>query len=309
LRRRPPQRSMRVLIAEDDFASRILLDAVLVKWGYEVVPARDGEEAWQILDSETAPPIAILDWMMPKLSGVDLCERVRAQPRELVPYILMLTARAQKDDVTFGLDSGADDYLIKPFDMSELGARLRVARRAIALQRELLDARKAVQYQALHDLSTGALNRGTILGKLSEMLGVHPRLTAMLVAVDGHKGLQEREGADSAESVVRGVVQRLRAEAPDAHIGRYCSDELLVVLPGVASDEAIALAERVKREVASPHFSLATGVPGPIGMSAGIVEWDGSASLELLLCYADSALYAARAVGNTVEAFDFQVSA
>src|SRR6478609_7247123 len=79
---------MRILIAEDDFASRILLEAVLVKWGYEVVAANDGELAWSILQSETAPPIAFVDWMMPKLSGVDLCTRIRGQARELVPYIL-----------------------------------------------------------------------------------------------------------------------------------------------------------------------------------------------------------------------------
>src|SRR6478736_8594110 len=116
---------MRILIAEDDFASRILLQAVLLKWGYEVVPANDGEVAWSILQTETAPPIAIIDWMMPMMSGVDLCARVRGQSRELVPYILMLTAKGQKEDISVGLDSGADDYLVKPFDLSELGARLR----------------------------------------------------------------------------------------------------------------------------------------------------------------------------------------
>jgi two-component system, cell cycle response regulator len=300
---------MRVLIAEDDFASRILLDAVLLKWGYEVVPANDGEAALQILQGETAPPIAILDWMMPKLSGVDVCQLARRQTRELVPYILMLTAKGQKTDISQGLDAGADDYLVKPFDLVELGARLRVARRAIALQSALLDSQRTVRYQALHDVSTGALNRGAILTALAESLQPGARVTVTLYAINEHKARQEHEGVPSAEAAVRGVVQRLRACLPDARIGRYGPDELLVVETGKDDAEALAVATRVRAEVGNHLFARDHGAVAPIGLSAGVVTWDAQASLELLLCYADAALYAARSagVGAGVEVFELAV--
>jgi two-component system, cell cycle response regulator len=299
---------MRVLIAEDDFASRILLDAVLLKWGYEVVPANDGEAALQILQGETAPPIAILDWMMPKLSGLDVCQLARQQSRELVPYILMLTAKGHKEDISCGLDAGADDYLVKPFDLVELGARLRVARRAIALQSALLDSQRTVRYQALHDVSTGALNRGGILTALSDSMRPGERVTVTLYCINEHKARQEREGVPSAEAAVRGVVQRLRTALPDALIGRYGADELLVVQSGKEDAEVADAAARVRAEVAAPPFARLHGALAPIEVSAGVVAWDAQASLELLLCYADAALYAARAASSGIELFELALS-
>lgn len=299
--------AMRILIAEDDFASRILLEAVLVKWGYEVIAATDGQQAWELLKAETAPPIAILDWMMPKVSGLELCQLARAQTRELVPYILMLTAKGQKSDISSGLDAGADDYLVKPFDLVELGARLRVARRAIELQRELVDARKAVQYQMVHDVPTGALNRGAILAALAGKLSAGRPVIAAIVAVDNHKQLQEAEGAETAEAAVRGVVQLLRAHAPDAEIGRYGSDELLVLLDGSTLTDASALMEGIREQVCSEDFHAGIGVVRKLTASIGLAEWDRQASLELLLCYADTALYAARSSGNAVDVFGFQL--
>jgi len=298
---------MQILIAEDDFASRILLEAVLVKWGYGVTTADDGEAAWDVLREDNAPAIAIVDWMMPKLSGVELCRRVREQHRELVPYILMLTAKGQKADVTFGLDAGADDYLVKPFDLSELGARMRVAKRSIGLQRELIEARKAAHYQAVHDVSTGALNRGSALSQLSEMLGSATPLSIALAAVGNHKQLQERDGAQAAEAVVRAVVQRWRALAPTAMLGRYGPSELLVTLPSGAAADLAELAAQVRADVGTNAFRMSSGVRSPVAFAAGVAEWDGSASLELLLCYADTALYAAQPGG--VEIFDLKVSA
>src|ERR1700761_6454846 len=179
--------STRILIAEDDFASRILLEGVLTKWGYEVVVVEDGESAWKVLDSESGPPIAILDWMMPKLSGIDLCQRVRNRAFEVSPYIVMLTARGEKADIGAGLDAGADDYLTKPFDLTELSARLRVAHRSITQQRELVDAKRQASFQALHDASTGALNRGAVLSRISENMQPGGSFVVGLFLVDEHK--------------------------------------------------------------------------------------------------------------------------
>ena len=295
---------MRILIAEDDFTSRMLLDAVLVKLSYEVVAANDGETAAAVLEADDAPLIAIVDWMMPKLSGVELCRRVRAQKRELEPYILMLTARGQKCDVAEGLDAGADDYLVKPFDLTELSARLRVARRSVEQQQALLESRQAVQYQTEHDVSTGALNRATVLQALEERLSAAQPFSILLVALDRHKQLQQSEGAEAAEAAVRGLARELRAKLPEeALIGRYGVDELLVILPGAALATAVELAERGRAAVAEPLLRQRVGVDAELTASFGVAEWDGQGASELLLCYADTALYAARAAGNAVDVF------
>ena len=295
------------MIAEDDFASRILLEAILEKWGYEVVVANDGAEAWRILEADNAPSIAVLDWMMPHMSGVELCARVRSRDHDLAPYIVMLTAKGEKSDVSAGLDAGADDYLVKPFDFVELGARLRVAKRAIALQRDLIESRKAVQYQALHDVSTGALNRGAILNQLSDVLTQNRRATVGLLAVDEHKQILQHDGAESAEAAVQALVHALRAACPLAIIGRYCADELLCIWPEL---EVEAVAERV---AASRRALEATALARPAAsgklptFSCGLTPTLDSSSMEMLLCYADTALYAARALEGATEIFTLEL--
>jgi DNA-binding response OmpR family regulator len=128
---------MRVLIAEDDLVSRKMLEATLTRWGYEVVITCDGESAWKALASEDAPRIAILDWMMPNLDGVDVIRRIRERVHGEPPYILLLTAKGNKEDIVSGLEAGADDYVIKPFDREELRARLQAGIRILNLQAQL----------------------------------------------------------------------------------------------------------------------------------------------------------------------------
>jgi len=128
---------MQILIAEDDPVSRLVLERTLQKWGHEPVPACDGQQAWEVLRQPSSPYLAILDWMMPEIDGTELCRRVRAMTRDIPIYIILLTARHQKEDVVIGLESGADDYIIKPFHHQELRSRIHVAERIIALQRGL----------------------------------------------------------------------------------------------------------------------------------------------------------------------------
>jgi CheY-like chemotaxis protein len=130
---------MRVLIAEDDPVSRRMLQALLTKWGYEPVVTVDGAQALEALESHDGPRLAILDWMMPELDGVEVCRRIRAATTREAVYILLLTAKGTKADVVAGLESGADDYLAKPFDRNELRARLQVGVRMVELQRNLAD--------------------------------------------------------------------------------------------------------------------------------------------------------------------------
>ena len=126
-----------VLIAEDDPTSRRLLQVTLEKWGLEVEVCCDGHQAWQALQRDEAPQLAILDWMMPGIDGLELCRRLRALPQPRICYAILLTAKDQKQDLAEGLGSGADDYMIKPFDPCELKARLQVGIRLLSLQQAL----------------------------------------------------------------------------------------------------------------------------------------------------------------------------
>jgi DNA-binding response OmpR family regulator len=128
---------MRILIAEDDLVSRKMLEATLSRWGYEVIITSDGEAAWRSLQEKDAPRIAVLDWMMPGLDGVDVCRRVRARETGDPAYIILLTAKGNKSDIVAGLEAGADDYVIKPFDRDELRARLQAGIRIVTLQAAL----------------------------------------------------------------------------------------------------------------------------------------------------------------------------
>jgi DNA-binding response OmpR family regulator len=130
---------MDILIAEDDPVSQRTLAVTLEKWGHRVRATDDGAAAWEALCTDDAPNLAILDWMMPCMDGLALCRRIRETPRRRGTYVILLTARADKKDVVAGLDSGADDYLTKPFDREELRARVNVGMRVLALQQELAD--------------------------------------------------------------------------------------------------------------------------------------------------------------------------
>ena len=128
---------MKILIAEDDPVIRRLLEGTLTSWGYEVRMISDGRTACQALEAAEPPPLALLDWMMPEMDGLEICRRVRSTPAGKAIYIILLTTRARKEDVIAGLDGGADDYIVKPFDREELRARLRAGCRIVKLQLSL----------------------------------------------------------------------------------------------------------------------------------------------------------------------------
>jgi DNA-binding response OmpR family regulator len=130
---------MQILVAEDDAVSRRALDVILRRWNYDVLAVADGAAAWDILQTEQAPKIAILDWMMPVMDGPEVCRRVQALDRAEPPYLILLTARGSKEDMVSGFRSGADDYVTKPFDREELHARIQVGIRMIGLQKKLAD--------------------------------------------------------------------------------------------------------------------------------------------------------------------------
>ena len=124
---------MRILIADDDRTSTMMLGKTLEQWGFEVVVVQNGTEAWEQLSGQAPPALAILDWMMPGLDGIELCKRIRSMPLRAPVYVILLTGRNSRQDLVAGLEAGADDYLTKPFDPDELRARIHVGQRTLAL--------------------------------------------------------------------------------------------------------------------------------------------------------------------------------
>src|SRR5215472_2368214 len=157
---------MRLLIADDDGVSRRILESFLSKWGYQVQVTTDGLQAIKALSANDPPRLAILDWMMPGLDGLQVCRQVRERSDGQYYYIILLTARDKSEEIVEGLYAGADDYISKPFNAEELKVRLRAGERIIQLQKELLDAQEKLLFQATHDSLTRLSNRASIFETL-----------------------------------------------------------------------------------------------------------------------------------------------
>jgi diguanylate cyclase (GGDEF)-like protein len=299
---------MTVLVAEDDPTSRRVLQAFLEKWGYDVVVASEGRQAWQALQGEDVPRIAILDWMMPEMDGLQLCRSIRERGKEPYTYILLLTARDRKQDIAQAFEAGVDDYLTKPFDPDELKARLRAGTRILALQESLISARDALQFEASHDALTGLWNHGATLDALRRELARAQRQgtpVALVIAdLDHFKRINDTYGHLVGDAVLREAARRMRSSVRlyDT-VGRYGGEEFLLIMPGYDASSAVNLAERVRTQVCTEPIDTAKG-DVHISVSAGVAVSCGPSDEDttFLLHAADEALYRAKEKGrNRVE--------
>lgn len=135
--------TIKILIADDDPPTRMLLRAAVTKWGYEVIEANDGEEAWKLLQEPNKPDLLILDWLMPNLDGPGLCERIKKE-LPFIPYIILLTQVSGTTNIIKGLEAGADEFLSKPFNMAELRSRLSVGSRIVNYKKQLEQQNKQI---------------------------------------------------------------------------------------------------------------------------------------------------------------------
>jgi len=297
---------MRVLVAEDDMVARHVLQALLEKWGYEVEVAHDGPAAWQTLQGENAPRLAILDWMMPGLDGVDICAKLRKQAREPYTYVLLLTAKGQKQDIVAGLDAGADDYLTKPFDAHELRARLRSGCRIVQLQEQLVQAREALRVEATHDALTGLWNRAAMLENLQRELSRSQRggasVAVTMADLDHFKQVNDTYGHLVGDAVLREATRRMRSNSRtyDA-LGRFGGEEFLIVAPDTDVTGALSQAERLRESVGREPIDTFEG-PVRVTISLGVAVSGEVWEADSLLRAADEALYRAKSAGrNRVE--------
>lgn len=300
---------MKILIAEDNPVSRQVLETRLTKWGYDVLCASNGTEAWEIIATRDAPTLAILDWMMPEIDGVELCRKIRAKGDEPYTYIILLTARDEKEDVVLAMDAGADDYIIKPPHPSELQARIRAGRRVIELQQRLVETQEALRIQATHDTLTGLWNRSAIQDILDRELERAKRketpIAVAMADLDHFKKVNDSLGHLAGDTVLREVALRLRAVIRNYDaVGRYGGEEFLIVFPGANEKHALRAAERIRASVGDKPVPLADRML-PITMSIGVTATNPTTqagNTETLIHLADEALYTAKARGrNRVE--------
>jgi len=292
---------VRILVADDDLTSRLVLAGMLKKWGHEVVATVDGTEAWDAIRQPGAPPLAVLDWMMPGLSGVEVCGRVRGLHSDQPPYLILLTSKGEKADIVAGLEAGADDYLAKPFDPGELRARVEVGRRMIDLQARLLETRDALAHEATHDPLTGALNRrafGDALSRaISEERRHHRGLALGICDVDRFKAVNDTYGHQVGDEVLVGLVRLITGNLRGHDIlSRHGGDEFVVLAAHLGDADVGLLFERLRAAVADNAMLTRVGELS-ITVSFGVSTWREGESEDGLLAAADSALYRAKNAG------------
>ena len=295
---------MKILIADDEALSRRLLEKTLERAGYEVVAVENGRAAVRQLCQADGPRLALLDWVMPELDGPGVCREVRRQQDESYVYMVLLTSKESKEDIVAGLESGADDYLTKPFNVDELKARLRTGERILHLEGRLVEAREMMRFKATHDALTSIWNRGVIMDLLGRELMRSQRESGCTIVllgdVDHFKSVNDTHGHLVGDEVLQEIARRLLLSIRSYDfVGRYGGEEFLLVLNNCKPQFAEARAEDIRKIVSSRPIQTLAG-PLNITMSFGLLlsdEW-GVRPVEELMHEVDAALYAAKAGGR-----------
>jgi diguanylate cyclase (GGDEF)-like protein len=242
---------MKILIAEDDPISRRLLESQLIKWNYEVVITSDGKAALEALQSEDPPSIAILDWMMPEMDGVKVCQEIRKQENEHYTYVLLLTAKDRKEDLIEGLEAGADDYVIKPFNAHELDMRIKAGKRIIELEKKL-------RMLTIKDELTNLYNRRGLIELSKRQMKIAKRqkipVSLLFADIDDFKIINDTFGHKEGDSILIETARILNETYRETDIiTRIGGDEFAVLLMGASENDIDVIKNRLQENIDSSN--------------------------------------------------------
>jgi two-component system cell cycle response regulator len=299
---------MKILVAEDDLVSLKMLSAALTSWGYEVIPANNGLLAYDLLIQPDGPRLALLDWEMPGMEGIDICSRLRARTDLPIQYLIVLTGHNCPEDVATALEQGADDYVAKPWTSAELRARIGVGNRIIRLHESLEENARRLAKIAQTDDLTQIWNRPAIMRRLSEELARSDRLKVpfamLMLDVDHFKQINDSYGHLAGDAVLKEVAARIESTCRSYDlVGRYGGEEFLALLHNPARDDVWSLAQRF-REVIAKQPMIVEGAALTVTVSVGAIWHDPEnvSSVDSLVGLADKMLYQAKENGrNRVE--------
>jgi diguanylate cyclase (GGDEF)-like protein len=262
-----------------------------------------GDVALEILSPSGPPHLAIIDWMMPGLDGVDLCRALRARKSDTYTYVILITAKDDPESMLVGLEAGADDFLAKPVAPEELRARLRAGQRIVELQERLIAAREEQRRHADRDGLTGVSSRRRVLAaldlSLSERSAGGTELALAMIDMDDFKPINDGHGHQVGDRVLRTVCERVQRILRRTDVfGRYGGDEFLVVLPETSRREALEIARRMCEALASQPIEC-EGVELRVTASVGVATAESAqSSREDLIKRADRALFRAKDAGG-----------
>jgi diguanylate cyclase (GGDEF)-like protein len=301
---------MRILIAEDDPVSRRVLETTLARWGHEVVVTCDGAEAWAALSGEDAPPLAVLDWMMPGMDGVEVCRRLQRAENTSRVYTILLTAKGGKKELVEGLESGADDYLTKPFDREELRARIKVGARIIELQSTLVErvreleeavaerkrAEEALLQLSLTDDLTALYNRRGFFAFVERHLKTARRSgqSSLLIYadMDGLKAINDTLGHIEGSLAITSVADILRRTFRDADIiARLGGDEFTILAVNSSLDDVDQITSRLRENLLMHNRQADNKYELSVSIGVAHVDPHDNLPLEDLIAAADKLMY------------------
>jgi diguanylate cyclase (GGDEF)-like protein len=310
-----------VLVADDSFLSRQLIVRLLKKMGFQVVEAANGKEAWEYFQNSNKDiSLVILDWVMPEMDGLEVCRLIRKVNVGCYVYIIFLSSVEKKEDIALCLESGADDYIIKPVHEKEFLARITVGLRILALERALQETNRRLKNLAITDELTGLLNRRALFAELKKntcrFIREEKPFHIIMLDIDHFKKINDSYGHQAGDKVLQELAKRLENELrPYDLIGRYGGEEFLIAIGNISKQNAMKLAERIRKSIADQPFFITRDYSIPVTASLGI------ASLALpvhqvtdrefmkiiydLIKRADKALYQAKQEGrNQIVFFD-----
>jgi diguanylate cyclase (GGDEF)-like protein len=309
-RLRAKRLNMRTLVADDDPITATILSTTLARSGMEVTIAQDGDVAWQQLNSVQPPALAVLDWMMPNIDGLELCRRIRSTQRLAGMYVILVTGRDSREDLVAGLQAGADDYMAKPIDLAELKARIGVGIRVATLQHsltqnvtELKATRDRLARLASTDALTGVYSRRwwfDLAEKEFSRSRRYDRLFSLLMAdLDWFKQINDTYGHEAGDRVLNEFGTMLRKTCRNSDvIGRLGGEEFALLLPETNAEDARRLAGRITEACRSIIVDpSADKVRCSCSIGVTQVRPDDE-RLDNVLTRADQALYAAKGAGR-----------